>query len=460
MSFSLKRRGLGLAAGALAVAALGAVAVQAYADPEADSGEAVDPLPRIATSTDGESLVVGDTGEEFTPRGYNYVRLAPRPSDPEKTFHSTFEPGMYDPERADATLAALSANGHNTVRVFTDPGWGPDSEMGQPHGLGHGADDNSTGNPEYLDNVADFVERAAGHGLYVLPSLDVFPQNAHYTDIIGGFDPNQINISGYNLVYMFDGYVKAREEFMSVFASEMKERLGPLTSTFLALQFDNEAHFSADEKPFEVMSGTVKGLDGVEYDMSNVDQRQQAADNSMSVYSERLAAAVRDVDPDMMTTLGVFTNKAVNKDGFDGFAKCEGCGWDKDFRYPVRLSTLSKESSLDFLSVHTYPAPGQFTLEESLNSIEWSEIEGPVINGEFGALRERYGGDVGLAAEAMRTHQVESCALGMDGWLFWTWDTDDDATQQLFFRGNEADGAIDAQLSPANRPDPCENEAS
>ena len=38
-----------------------------------------------------------------------------------------------------------------------------------PHGLGRGDADHSPANAAHLDNVADFVRKAALHGIHVLP---------------------------------------------------------------------------------------------------------------------------------------------------------------------------------------------------------------------------------------------------------------------------------------------------
>ncbi|SEE28405.1 cellulase family glycosylhydrolase [Jiangella alba] len=448
------RSALGGAAALTLVTSLLGGLVASAAETREDPAE---PLPRIAAG-EHRQLVDTETGRPFIPRGYNYVRLAPQPWNPEEPYHSTFEPGQYDGERAGAALAEQSAAGYNTVRVFVDPGHGQDNLNGTPHGLGHGDDDTSTGNAEYLDNLADFVRRAAANGMYVLPSLDAFPQNAHYFDIVAQSAPPE-NVSGRNTNYMYEGFVAAKEAYLANFTTEMTDRLGPLMSTFLALQLDNEATFAADEAPFAQASGTFTAPDGTTYDMSVPEQRQAAADDTIVAYADAATAAAKEVDPDLMVTMGAFTNRAVGKPGYDGFAThCAGDACEGDFRYPARVSTLTRESALDFFDIHTYPTP-QYTLEESLNSVEWPQVEGVVINGEFGAQRDRYGDDIGRAAEAMRAHQVESCAFELTGWLFWTWDTDEDDVQRLFFRGNEDGGVIDRQLSPVNRPDPCLHEA-
>ncbi|SDU87010.1 cellulase family glycosylhydrolase [Jiangella alkaliphila] len=436
-------------AAALAVAAAVAASFTAPA-PAADVVPVADPLPRIAAGPD-RALVDTETGAPFEPRGFNYVRLTAMPSNAANPYHSTFEPGLYDAARADAMLADVTMRGYNTVRVFLDPGNGQDNLMGEPHGLGHGDADLSPANAAYLDNVADFVRRAAGYGVYVLPSMDVFPQNGYYRDIIVN-SPQPVNIVGRNRSYMYEGYIRAKEEYLRVFTTEMTARLGDLMSTFLALQLDNEAYLNHTEAPFHQFSGQMT-VAGRTYQMADRMQRQAAADAAFVAYADRGVAAVKAVDPDLMVTMGAFTNLAVKKtfDGLSGVCDGAPCG---DPRYPVRVSTLTRDSDLDFLDIHLYLATGR-TLAASLGSMEWSQVTGPVINGEFGTERRWFGNDIQQAWPALVDHQVGSCTYGITGWLYWTWDTNEDATQQKFFTGVEAGGVIAGALSPRQRPDPC-----
>lgn len=410
---------------------------------------AVEPLPRIAAGPD-RILVNTEAGERFRPRGFNYVRLTPMPSSPADPYHSTFEPGTYDAARADAALADLTMRGYDTVRVFVDPGNGQDNLIGRPHGLGHGAGDLSPANPAYLDNLADFVRRAAGYGVYVLPSLDAFPQNDYYRAIIAN-SPRPVNVDGRNRYFMYEGYIRAKEEYLRVFTTEMKARLGDLMSTFLALQLDNEAYLNYTEAPFDRFSGTVT-VAGRSYDMAVPAQRQAAADHAFISYADRGVAAVKAVDPELMVTMGAFTNLAVDK-SFDGLSGRCGPAACADPRYPVRVSAVTRQSGLDFFDIHIYLAAGR-TLAASLGSMEWSQVVGPVINGEFGTER-RWFGTISEAGQALTDHQVGTCDHGISGWLFWTWDTDEDPTQRLFYRGNEAGGVIASALAPRHRPDPC-----
>ena len=53
----------------------------------------------------------------------------------------------------------------------------------------------------------------------------------------------------------------------------------------LAYQSDNEVFFEANQAPYDKLSGTVKPLNGLTYDMSDPAQRQQSADASLVEYS-------------------------------------------------------------------------------------------------------------------------------------------------------------------------------
>ncbi|RIQ20596.1 glycoside hydrolase 5 family protein [Jiangella rhizosphaerae] len=444
----------------LAAALAVLVAAASLSGPPASAGTAladypdyaVQPLPRIAAGPD-ETLVNSETGEQFRPRGFNYVRLTPMPSNPASPYHSTFEPGQYDSARAEAALRELWLRGYNTVRVFVDPGAGQDNAIGRPHGLGRGNSDMSPADAAYLDNLADFVRLAAAYGIYVLPSLDVFPQNGYYRDIIVN-SPQPVNIEGRNRSFMYEGYIRAKEEYLRVFTREMRDRLGPFMSTFLALQLDNEAYLKSTEAPFHRFSGTVT-VAGRSYDMAIAAQRQAAADNAFIAYADRGVAAVKAVDPELMVTMGAFTNLAVEGRTFDGLSgRCAGGVQCVDPRYPVRVSAVTRESDLDFFDIHVYLATGQ-TLAASLGSMEWSQVVGPVINGEFGTQR-RWFSSIEAARDALVRHQIDTCDLGISGWLYWTWDTTEDAIQRTFVNAVESGGLVATGLSPKYRPDPCE----
>jgi hypothetical protein len=414
------------------------------------------PLDRIDANT--TNLVNVVTGTTFTPRGANYVRLAKSSHD--VVFHSNFEPGLYSTTDVQAVLDGLKdASGYNTVRVFVDPG---DGHL--DHGLAANPGANGL-NAQYMANFADFVLRAAAKGIYVLPTLSAFPFNQHYLDIVyttngGGLNPA---VSGVNRFYMDRGFIAAKEAYLRNFVADLESRLGDQRSAVLAYQIENEAFWEGSEKPLNTRSGMFVGPDGLSYDMANAGRRQQAADASMVVLTNKAVTAVRTASPDAMVTIGFFTNQAVGKPGYTGFpVHCTtSCNPTVDYRYPGRPASISAWSTVDFIDLHAYPQGGGYTLTGDLASSEVGLVGKPYIIGEFGAMKSVYQNNIVTAAYAMRDTQVASCTIGhgAKGWLFWTYDTDlvnpDLASQGLFYSLADSRGAINGVLASVVRPNPC-----
>lgn len=428
------------------------------------TSEAITPLPRLQPVTpQGQQyghLAVASTGQRFTPRGANYVRV-----HPQHGYHSTFEPGRYTTTEAENLMRALARDGYNAVRVFIDQGSVTDADThGRPHGMGRGMSHDEPLYGPYMDNVADFVRRAATHGVRVMFSLDHVPSNAYYIRLIGHVDRVRDNIDGRNLEYLHPSYVRAKEAYMANFATGLQDGIGPeLMSTVLAFGTDNEAYVVGDKAPYNRMSGEVTTLDGRTYNMADPAQRQQSADANFVVYANRMVDAVRRVDPEALVTMGAFTYGAAHKPGPQGmpvYCSGEACSSAVDYRYPARFRSLSAWSRLSFLDLHIYPAdkPGinaPYTLSRNLETMEWGHIRGPVIVGEFGASRRHYNDDIIAAAYGMRDMQVETCQRGMSGWLYWTYNAADTEALRRIYTYADHGGAINGQLAPIVRPDPC-----
>ena len=397
------------------------------------------------------------TKAPFLPRGANFVRLTQDgDSAPGVGYHSAFEPGRYSGEEAQSVLDGLHfASGYNTVRVFIDTGDGHFR-----HGLDVAplADDGL--NQLYMANVADFVNRAATDGIYVLPAMSAFPVSPYYMNIMSTTDHGQApNGGGNNLWFMDPGAIAAKKAYLANFVHDLDQRVGDNRSAVLAYQLENEAFWEADQAPFATKSGTFTGPDGRSYDMSNPDQRQQAADNSMNFWADAGVAGVHQSDPDAMTTVGFFTNYAVGKPGYDGFANTSG--W-----YPGRPSSVADHTGVDFIDLHAYPDNTTDRLASILGSDEVDKISKPYLLGEFGTLKTVYGNNITAAAYGMRDRQIESCTVrdkvgnGAVGWLFWTYDTDvvnpDLSSMGLFYSLADNGGAINGTLATVVRDNPCQ----
>lgn len=454
-----------LAAGTL----VAALAPAALAQTPAAGVPGLTALPRLESVTPagkqyGALQEVG-TGKRFLPRGANFVRLTETPS----AHHSTFEPGRYTNSEAERTLKRLHDDGYNTVRVFVDHGNVTDADTHKkPHGIGRGMTDTTPYYGPYLDNVASFVKLATKYQVRVMFSLDLFPQSKYYFDLVGNVDRKAVNMDGRNLNYLHPSYVLAKSTYLKNFAAGLKQRVGAeLMSTVLAFQSDNEAYVVGDKAPYNKLSGKVTPLNGVTYDMADPTQRQQSADAAFVEYANRMVDAVHAIDPAALVTMGVFTFGAVHKPGPQGmpFYCTEAPCKPGDYRYPARPRSLTAWSRLSFLDVHMYPAnkPGindPYTLARNLETIEWSQVKGTVIVGEFGADKAFYQNNLTVAAARMRELQVGSCIRGFSGWLFWTSNVGDSETLRRFYSLYEGNNAINNQLKPTARPDPCSHTAS
>jgi len=404
-------------------------------------------LPRIVSRPDG--LYVAATGAPFIARGANYVRLARNSAG--VVYHSTFEPGRYDQQKAVAFLSQMRHDGYNTARVFIDPG----SNAADNRGIGGGIGTTDKIYGPYMDNVAAFVKAAIALGIYTMPSLAYFPTNSYYWGIVGragGATP--INMDGQNVSYMERGHVLAKAEYVANFATALLDRIGQEQGTaILAYQSDNEAFFETNKAPFNKLSGTVTPFNGITYEMSDFRQRQEAADASLVEYTIRIKQALTAADPDALLAMGFFAFQAVGKTGPDGFAvHCETCPSGQRYWYPGTAGIVSQRGAIDMIDLHMYEHHGTPVLDAH----EMRQRTDPYIIGEFGALKSFFGNDIMQAASGMRDLQREGCALGAKGYLFFTWDTTDAlASLDHFFTMSEQGGVINGVLAPIVRPDPC-----
>lgn len=390
------------------------------------------------------------TGKTFIPRGANYIRLAQTPNG--AVYHSTFEPDHYDPAAVQAFLNQMQHDGYNSVRVFIDPG----TFTAPFHGISENVNSRNPIYGRYMDNVASFVKEATKRGIYVIPSIDGIPANIYYYSIAGQPGPN---IAGNNILYLDKGFITAKTEYMKQFSSALLARIGVQNSSaILAYESDNEVFFDASKAPYDKLSGTVTPVNGVQYDMSKTADRQQSADASLVEYSHRIKKGLQAADPDALLTMGFFTNNAVGKTGFNGLAtSCStNCQSTVDYRVPGRAAALSIFGAVDFLDIHLYPSSASYHPDNDLGSIEYTLFKKPYIIGEMGAFKTVYQNNITQAAYGMRDTQKATCGLSAKGWLFWAWDTHENlAGQPSLYMLSDNNGAINGQLAPIARPDPC-----
>lgn len=355
-----------------------------------------------------------DTGEKFIPRGFNYVRTAPMGSG---IWHSTLNPGFYEPERAAAALQAMHAAGYNVVRVFVDC-CRKGSNAGSPRG--------GVSEP-YLLNVIDFLEKAAENEVYVLLVLDLTPAEGGYDDMwmhcCSTFD-------GENLRYLTAGGHRGEKRFNQDFIRALVAHDAPMAAIF-AYDLTNEVHFSVDKPPFSLAAGRVRTANGQLYDMAKPEEKDRMMDENLVYWIDQQRAAILEVDPNALVTVS-----------FPGI---------NSGQTTVHTGPAIRDSTADFIDLHIYLGWG-LSLEDYLGRFEVDErAEKPIILGEFGASSRTYPA-IESAVDALVMLQSASCTYGFDGWLLWTWDTGESPD---LWNGMSASGEISNALSPVRRPDPC-----
>jgi len=387
----------------------------------------LEPLERIGirATEEGAQFILKASGAPFFVKGFNYVRLRAAEGGTGGD-HATFDADTkntkahYDPDRAETMFSALSKAGYNTVRVFI---------IGRSKinpGIAGDYDTTKAFHEPYMENVLDFLRRATRHRIRVFPTFGDggIPLNAYYRERVQGKGHNK-NV----LVLTKDG-IAARVEHITSFLSYIKDREPTLLPTLLGLQCQNEAYLRADQWPFTEKKGSFTAANGKTYDLSKTDDRQALMDEGYYHYHERIAAAVKAIDAEMLVAEGVFVLRAVGKN-----AKRNAGVWPgktRDERYPPMLTTIGR-GALDFLDVHFYRTNRKESVDQAFRlnltstgffTPKMADIrkETPVIMGEFGAFDfvERTFGE---AVDNMVRVRDLALKERVNGMLYWTYDS-------------------------------------
>ena len=366
------------------------------------------------------------TGERFVPRGNNYIRLAEQQSTSGEMmfYHSTFNVGLYDAMLAEESLRRMHADGYNVVRVFVQ-GNCMTGCIGDP---AEGLSD------AYVANVADFLQRAKAYDIFVILTTDAEPATRHYISVLDTTWSE--DFGGTNSYFLSGGGILVGRAFWQDLIEELLNQDAPLDMIF-AYALRNELFFETNAPPLSLTSGMVSTANGKTYDMASEEDRQHMLDENLVLWIDQIRAAILELDPTALVTVGFFPPDSPNP-------------WPSAPRF-IRTYAAIWESSVDFLDLHPYP--GGYSLGDLVENFE---MEGlvlkPVIMGEFGASRSTYA-SASDTARALHDWQVDSCHYGFDGWLLWTWDSDE---QTDFYNGLADGGLINQVLAPAGRSDPCE----
>ncbi len=319
----------------------------------------------------------------------------------------------------------MQKQGYNAVRVF----------------LNHCCISGSLGDPQgglslaYVSNVADFLDKAKAHQIYVFLAIDDTPKVGGYIDVLDTTWSE--NFSGTNNSILRQGGILANSQFWVDLIRELAKLNAPIDAIF-AYGLRNELFFESNLPPLSLDSGVFSTANGKSYDMASQDDKQRMMDEGLVYWIDQVRAAILEVDPTALATVGFFQPQGPNPSR------------QGDPRL-IRTYPAIFESSMDFVDLHPYPDAG-LTLSQFVANFEMEDMqEKPIVMGEFGGHKDNY---ISLthAATVFRDWQIESCNFGFDGWLFWTWDTEE---QPEFYNETSNESLINQMLAPAFRLDPC-----
>ena len=385
----------------------------------------------VRDGANGAELFDLRTGEPFIVRGVNYTI---RVNSPVGIENRVFAVDVWDPDRFDRDLESLAERGYNTVRLWIDScSVGPEclAPMGSV-GL----------NPDYLDNLAEGITIAKERGMLLLLTSNDIPDGGGYGDEANS-GPDS-DFAGYrNAHFLSAPGVTAATRYWRDILNGLRERRAP-TDAVLAWQLLNEMWVFEDQPPLSLTSGSVTAANGEAYEMGSEDAKRRLVADNFTFYIDRVGAAIRELDPTTLVTVGFFHPKFPNP------ARA-GDTWYVD------TAALLDRASVDFFDFHAYPGV-ELTVEQYAENFGMvGYLDKPVIMGEAGAFTFAYE-SAGVAVPAIARWIADSCALGWDGWLYWEFyrpSIADDATWGF----TDGENALMDGLAPVNNPDPCNADA-
>ncbi len=367
------------------------------------------------------------TGEKFVPRGFNYVKLR-EVNDP------VHGPGFYDlvlstlnfdAAETRRELRQMRGEGYNLVRIMLETCAGSGC-IGVPGGKL---------DPDYLDNLVAFLEIARQEELYVWITSNTLPNVGYYIE--KGYAEEGLTFAASNAHTLTRSGVEAYREYFQDLIGELIQRRAPLDIIF-GYALRNEHFYEGDRPPFTLESGLVTAANGLMYNMERADDKERMMEEGLIFWFNEVRAAILEVDPTALVGVGFFAPNRPH-------------AWrpPEDLRL-VRTDSLLRESDADFVDLHIYPLPDGLNLQQFTENYGSQGVEEvPLILGEFGVFRRPYP-SLATGAQALIDLQVESCALGYDGWLLWHWEGDWEVWGAL-----EDEEILATYLAPSLRPDPC-----
>ncbi|MCB2209834.1 discoidin domain-containing protein [bacterium] len=382
---------------------------------------------------DGEAEFFNrNTGEKFIPRGTNYIHIV-------RTETNTLQDRLlgtadFESDAIRVRFQRLSELGYNTVRIFMDScNRGPTCiTNGDQPGL----------NPDYLDNLATLMQIAIDEGIFLLLTSNDLPTGGGY-DKIADRDPStNPMVTAYRNGQMLTA---SGHEATTLYWDDLMAGLvarGAAFDAVLAWQLFNEQWLFTDQPPLSRDTGIYTGINGVEYDLSDPDQKRTMVADHLMRFIETMRAVILKHDPTALVTMGFFTPDFPNPTRVG------------DNRFLDIASLIERDAPLDFYDIHPYPGEPLTIPEMAENFAVLDHPAKPTLIGEYGAFKSQFA-TLTTAARAMGDWAANFCRLGADGYLYWTLTelpaAIGDATRGL----EEGENFMLELFAPVNQPDPC-----
>ena len=366
------------------------------------------------------------TNQAFVPRGNSYIRLSAAACDHGEPYHSTFDPGQWNPAAGRAALRQMKSDGYNLVRVVINQ-----CRVAQ-----------STSPPvlstAYLTNVKEFLQIAKEEKIYVLIGFQFMPtgwEPAVCANVGGGLNPH----------YFCQSFIDKMKLYLGLFIDGIRNLGAPLDVVH-SYEAPLEQYFNEDRPPINLTGVTVTLANGVPYTLPA--DRQQMMDASLVYWINQVNGAVKAKDPAGLFGVGFFSPRVMAA--------------EPNFilrTYWAIADAAVGGSSADYVGVDVYPGFG-YNVRLDLDALEVpASHTKPMLMAEFGAFEYNPGPPYGYptstdGAYAVRDLQVLSCdtKYDMSGWLLWTWDS---AEQPGIWTALDDGGVINGILAPRNRPNAC-----
>lgn len=367
------------------------------------------------------------TGEKFIPRGMNYNRFLT--SVDGHLNDNVLSTTRYDPETVEKDFAAMQALGFNVVRIMLETcGFHPNGCVATSSGRI---------NPAYFANLADFLERAKAHHLYVMIASNTLPDDGYWINATASLQNTSFQSS--NNEFLNPNAVPIYVDYWESVIRALIEARAPL-DVIWGYELRQEHHFDLAAAPLNLDSGLVTAANGSTYDMSSLDDKNRMIDEGLVYWADTIRASIRDLDPTALVTVGFFVPNEPYPVRGEGDPRL------------VRTAYFIRNSSMDFIDFHHYAGNGvdDNQIWENFGLIGVEEI--PIVLGEHGGIYNWYSTE-DRAAAAIMGLEVASCRMGLDGWLVWGWRGDE--SHDIWW-ASEGEGKIAKVVAPVERPDPCE----